>query len=307
MRRRSVLLAPVLVLVGLIAAACVPSPPLGTQTTNWAGYVVDARSSAQPLRRVAGHFTVPAVQCTTANATVSLWVGLDGVLDPQQTPGGKGRPLYQTGIGVACGAAGSRPLYYAWTEAAPAPAHNLSRTASPVRAGDVFDAYVTVIGPASGPQVQMQLVNHGPSIDPSKVLWHYSTQTAMVGGTPLTAECITERDTDGTTGQEYPLAGFKIAVWGDPSTDGCQVSNRTAASGQRPIYRNPYGWLVVPNQMLSDSNVLLANVSGFTTLKSGKQAFQVAGYAPYNANASTPRAADSLTTPPPNIRYRLAR
>jgi hypothetical protein len=194
---------------------------------------------------------------------------------------------------VVCGEPGSRPLYYAWTEVAPAPAKPLNPQKWQVQPGDVFDTYVTVIGSASRPQIQMQLVNHGPSLDPSKVLWNYSTQTPMTGGNPLVAECITERPTDGRTGELFPLAAFSIAVWGDPSANGCQVSNVTSAAGQRPVYGNPYGWLLVPAQMISQKNgALLANPSGFTTLKSGKQAFQVAAHAPYN---STPR--DVLTQP----------
>ncbi len=263
------------------------------------------------MRRVAGHFRVPTVTCTVNNAALSLWVGFDGVIDPQQVPGGPGRPLYQTGVGAACAGPGSEPIYYAWTEAAPAPPRNLDMQTSPVHPGDVFDTYVTVVGSAARPQVQMQLVNHGPSLDPKKALWHYSTQMPLLNGKPLTAECITERPTDGQTGVEYPLAAFSIAVWGDPNTDGCQVSNLTSASGQRPIYGNPYGWLVVPVQMLSNqSGALLANPSGFTTLRSGTQAFQVAAHAPYNSTPNdvlVPRGEPGLTAPPVDIRYQLIR
>jgi hypothetical protein len=303
--RRAIFLAPLLALIALVVSACAPSPPVPRLTHNWAGYIVDGRSSAQPLRRVAGHFRVPTVTCPNANASLSLWVGFDGVIDFQRVPGGPGRPLFQTGVAAACGARGSRPIYYAWTEVAPAPPHNLSMQTARVRPGDVVDAYVTLVGPPSRPQVQMQLVDHGPTGLPGTILWHYSTQTPLINGLPLTAECVTERATDAVTGHEFPLAAFSIVVWGDSFTDGCQVSNRTAAAGQRAIMGNPYGWLVSDVQMLSkETGALLANPSGFTTLRSGRQAFQVAAHAPY---FSPVQVSGGLRTPPTNLRFAPAR
>jgi hypothetical protein len=294
LRRRKVLfLAPLVALIAAVLSACVPTPPVPPISTNWAGYVVDGRASAQPLKRVAAHFKVPTVTCRNENATLALWVGFDGVFDPQLVPGAKGQPLYQTGIAAACGRVGSQPIYFAWTEVAPAPPSNLNPRFSPVRPGDVFDAYAVIIGSAAKPRVQLQLVNHGPAGAPH-VLWNYSTEVPLVNGVPQTAECIAERATDGGTGKVLPLAAFTTAIFGDPTTSGCMVSNIVAGGGQRPIYKNPYGWPIVNMQMQSEqTKVVLVNVSGFTTLKSGTQAWQVAAHSPY---FSTPQASDSTPT-----------
>lgn len=82
-------------------------------SNNWSGYVVQGPTDAfgaapfTTFSTVGAIWTQPAVDCTTQNARVSIWVGLDGWGSPT---------VEQTGTEAVCGAAVA-PLYYkAWWE-----------------------------------------------------------------------------------------------------------------------------------------------------------------------------------------------
>ncbi|MFJ2189071.1 G1 family glutamic endopeptidase [Kitasatospora sp. NPDC087861] len=97
----------------------------------WGGYVAQGSG----FRSVSGSWTMPQVQCNTANDLFAPWVGIDGY--GSQT-------VEQTGVQVDC-SSGS-PVYSGWYEMYPAPPQYFN---DPVDAGDSFTAGVVANGGGS--------------------------------------------------------------------------------------------------------------------------------------------------------------
>ncbi|MFE0464234.1 G1 family glutamic endopeptidase [Kitasatospora sp. NPDC058965] len=97
----------------------------------WGGYVAQGSG----FRSITGSWTMPDVQCNTANDLFAPWIGIDGY--GSQT-------VEQTGVQVDC--SGGYPAFSAWYEMYPAPPVFWN---DPVDAGDTFTASVTTSGNGS--------------------------------------------------------------------------------------------------------------------------------------------------------------
>ncbi|MEV7939002.1 G1 family glutamic endopeptidase [Kitasatospora sp. NPDC088264] len=136
----------------------------------WGGYVAQGSG----FQSVSGSWTMPAVQCNTANDLFAPWVGIDGY--GSQT-------VEQTGVQADC-SSGS-PVYSAWYEMYPAPPQYFS---DPVDAGDSFTASVVNDG-GSGYTLQITDTTKG---------WSESTRQQL-DGQNVSAEAVIE-----SPSQSYP-------------------------------------------------------------------------------------------------------
>src|SRR5215467_12494301 len=104
-------------------------------STNWSGYAVET-SLASPQRGavtdVKGQWTVPAVQCGSAQTYSSAWVGIDGY---------SSNSVEQTGTDSDC--SNGSGVYYAWYEMYPHPSQRISMAINP---GNVISAEVAFAG-----------------------------------------------------------------------------------------------------------------------------------------------------------------
>jgi hypothetical protein len=117
----------------------VPGAQAQEKGNSWSGYILKGPQdpfSAAPFTTfsyVSATWTQPSVVCTTPNAEVSIWVGLDGDGTPT---------VEQTGTIAVCGSAAA-PLYYkAWWEMY-AGSHSSGQLLFDVYPGDVIEASVT--------------------------------------------------------------------------------------------------------------------------------------------------------------------
>lgn len=73
-----------------------------SNSVNWSGYVATGRT----FNKIQGDITVPTVTCTSPNAQVLFWIGLDGFSNST---------LEQVGVGAQCNGT-STPTYFGWWE-----------------------------------------------------------------------------------------------------------------------------------------------------------------------------------------------
>ena len=89
-------------------------------SSNWSGYVAEsslASPSTQYIKSVIGTWKIPSVVCGFSNTFSSIWVGIDGYSDGT---------VEQLGTEQDC--SGGIPVYYAWYEIYPNPAHYIPIT-----------------------------------------------------------------------------------------------------------------------------------------------------------------------------------
>lgn len=168
------------------------------RSDNYSGYA--AQSIDQPqathYRSASMSWSVPSVQCAAGETSASgVWAGMTGISDKSQ--------LAQTG--TASGCQGGSPIYYAWWEMFPAPAHLITM---PLQPGDQMTATVSY---QSG-QFQLTLDNtseHG----------HFTTTQSGTDNDTFLAECIVEAPafTDTTLA---PLSNFGTV------SASCQANNQ---------------------------------------------------------------------------------
>jgi Peptidase A4 family len=136
----------------------------------WGGYVAQGSG----FQSVSGSWTMPTVQCNTANDLFAPWVGIDGY--GSQT-------VEQTGVQVDCSS--GAPVYSAWYEMYPAPPQFFG---DPVGAGDSFTASVVNSG---GSSYTLQITDNTRG-------WTETT-TQQLGGQNVSAEAVIE-----SPSQSYP-------------------------------------------------------------------------------------------------------
>ncbi|MEZ0089230.1 G1 family glutamic endopeptidase [Streptacidiphilus sp. EB129] len=139
----------------------------------WGGYVAQGSG----FQNISGSWTMPQVQCNTANDLFAPWVGIDGY--GSQT-------VEQTGVQVDC-SSGS-PVLSGWYEMYPAPPQYFN---DPVSTGDSFTGAVSTDG--SG--------NYTLTLTDNTQGWTESTQQQL-DGQNVSAEAVIESPT-----QSYPSFG----------------------------------------------------------------------------------------------------
>jgi len=165
---------------------------------NYSGYAAQSIDQPQPMhyRSTTMHWAVPAVQCASGETSASgIWSGMTGIAYKSQ--------LAQTGTASGC-EAGS-PLYYAWWEMFPAPAHLIDM---PLQPGDQMTSTVNY------QQGQFQL-----TLDNESERWHFTTTQSGPDNDTLVAECIVEAPSLNNS-TLAPLSNF-----GSVSA-ACQVNNQ---------------------------------------------------------------------------------
>jgi hypothetical protein len=141
------------------------------QSENYSGYAAQSIDQPQPTHYHSAtmSWTVPAVQCGAGEISASgIWAGMTGSSDKSQ--------LAQTG--TASGCQDGSPVYYAWWEMFPAPAHLINM---PLFPGDQVTSSVTY------QQGQFQL-----TLDNASEHWHFTTTQAGSDNDNLVAECVVE-------------------------------------------------------------------------------------------------------------------
>jgi len=124
------------------APATVRADVLAAESSNWAGYALDAPA---PFTNVSGAWIQPAATCTAGTPTFSaFWVGLGGSSPASQA-------LEQVGTQADCSPNG-RVTYGIWYELVPAAPVTVKL---PLKAGDAIAASVAV----SGKTVSIRITN----------------------------------------------------------------------------------------------------------------------------------------------------
>jgi hypothetical protein len=195
-RRPSAALA--LALAGAISAA---NASAQETSNNWSGYVVQGAANpesvlpATTFSSVSAAWTQPVVDCTVANARVSIWVGIDGWSSPT---------VEQVGTEAVCGAAVAPEYYKAWWEMY-AGSHSAGKLVFDISPGDRIEASVTY----SGSDYIMSLVDRTSG----QRFTTEQTCDPSVTCNRSSAEWIVERPGGGT----YPLADYLVARFYDPA------------------------------------------------------------------------------------------
>ena len=134
-------------IVGATQVACPGSAPsahrgrlVTGQSRNWAGYIVGVTKGH--VTCVEGTWTQPAVRCSASDASVAIWVGIDGSSAVGGLPDASAT-LAQTGTSGDC--VNGRPQYAAWYEFLPDLRH-IVQFHLPVAAGDRIWAQVRWLG-----------------------------------------------------------------------------------------------------------------------------------------------------------------
>jgi hypothetical protein len=150
----------------------ISATPYGATLTgsyNWAGYAATAANNTVTVS--AGSWIQPAVTCSSKDAYLSNWVGIDGFSNSY---------LVQTGTGASC--VGGSAGYNAWWEVLPA-SETVIGTIT-VHAGDHFTASVTYTGSGSRFAIKITDTTTGAT---------FSTTQTSTGSPRASAECIVER------------------------------------------------------------------------------------------------------------------
>jgi len=182
-------IAALLVALGPLVFA--PGARAQEKLSTWSGYSVQSPNLTLPVppitfTAVSARWTQPTVFCTTPNARVSFWVGLDG--NGTST-------VEQVGTVVVCGEAGAPTYYKAFWEMY-AGADSSGDEPFTVSPGDVIEASVTY---SSGSYLlKLSDLTTGRSLSTTQ------SCSATVVCKRGTAEWIVERPGGG----KYPLADF---------------------------------------------------------------------------------------------------
>lgn len=187
MRHRSI--AALLVTLGTLVLA--PGARAQEKLSTWSGYSVESPGLTLPappitFTAVSATWTQPTVFCTTPNARVSFWVGLDG--NGTST-------VEQAGTVAVCGSAAA-PMYYKAFWEMYAGADSTGDEPFTVSPGDVIEASVTY----TGGSYLLKLSDLTTKRSISTTQSCSSTVVCKRG----TAEWIVERPGGG----KYPLANF---------------------------------------------------------------------------------------------------
>jgi hypothetical protein len=182
-------LAALLVALGTLVAA--PAAQAQEKLSTWSGYIVKSPNLDLPtppitFTAVSASWTQPTVFCTTPDARVSVWVGLDGNGTPT---------VEQVGTVAVCGEAGA-PLYYKAFWEMYAGADSSGEEPFVVYPGDAIVASVTYSGGSYVLTLKDVTTGHGFSTPQS-----CSTTVVCKRGT---AEWVVERPGGG----KYPLADY---------------------------------------------------------------------------------------------------
>jgi Peptidase A4 family len=128
------------IVLAFVSFLAVPSAHAQQKGNTWSGYILKgpqdpfAEAPLTTFSYVSATWTQPSVVCTTPNAEVSIWVGLDGNGTPT---------VEQTGTIAVCGSAAA-PLYYkAWWEMYAPDSNSTGQMLFDVSPGDVIEASVT--------------------------------------------------------------------------------------------------------------------------------------------------------------------
>jgi hypothetical protein len=168
------------------------------RSDNYSGYAAQSIDQPQPThyRSARMSWSVPLVQCAAGETSASgIWAGMTGISDKSQ--------LAQTG--TASGCQNGSPIYYAWWEMFPAPAHLIAMSLQP---GDQMTANVNY---QSG---QFQL-----TLDNTSEHDHFSTTQSGSDNDTLLAECIVEAPAF-TNSTLAPLSNFGTV------SASCQANNQ---------------------------------------------------------------------------------
>ncbi len=194
------------------------------RSDNYSGYAAQSIGQPQPAhyRSASMSWAVPLVQCAAGETSASgIWAGMTGISDKSQ--------LAQTG--TASGCQDGSPIYYAWWEMFPAPAHLITM---PLQPGDQMTATVNY---QSG---QFQL-----TLDNTSERGHFTTTQSGTDNDTFLAECIVEAPSF-TSSTLAPLSNF-----GSVSAS-CQANNQPigVTGPQNVVYQ-----MVGPQQHASTSNL----------------------------------------------------
>jgi hypothetical protein len=164
-----------------VGAAPTPAPTAGS--SNWSGYVLTGAA----YTAVTGTFNVPQLASAPTDATVSEWVGIDGVSasDPS---------LIQAGVAEQYSAASNTYLVYAWVEELPAPARPIPLA---VVAGDQVTVTIS----------QVSVGEWDIAVKDDSTGQQYSIDVPY-SGPGSSAEWIVEAPTLAATGAIETLANF---------------------------------------------------------------------------------------------------
>jgi Peptidase A4 family len=175
------------------------------KSTNWAGYVATGNKTGAQFRYVQATFTVPSLNCaaapgtTSAPATVSAWVGLDGV----GYNFGSSSTVEQDGIVGQC--VNGVAEYGAWWENYP----NLPTYPNiTVSAGDAIEADVYYDSARTVAQGQYNFTLTDVTTGQSFGTWQKCGASSCKNSS---AEVITEAPSDSTTGAVLPVADYGLA------------------------------------------------------------------------------------------------
>lgn len=210
------------------SAPAVPYPVSATTSENWSGYIAATDlNNGQPgtVSDVKATWKVPPVNCkSTPDATVGVWVGMDGVFSPT---------VEQTGTASACN--GGQASYYAWLEIYPAAART---SAMPISPGDTISAEVQALG-HSRFQLTLNDLTSGRG---------FSVQRPSPGSRD-SAEWVVEA----------PAVGDQIAALANFSS--IAFTNGGATINGQPGTINGPGWLAGRVGMVGDAGQLRAVAS----------------------------------------------
>jgi hypothetical protein len=196
-------------------------------------------------------FLIPATTCPTGGASTAIWTGLGSGL--------KGNQLYQNGVTVKCDYAGV-PTYQAfydnYSTNVPSPGFDLSASAYPIAAGDVFTATVNTSIVGGHTNVIFTWIDGGAAANWVSPKWSATTSiTSKAGAQKMQSECIVE-DPQAIGGSYSPLADVGTVQFTD-----CEDSSGAALQKPTAI-ENPSGAVVVPSFPDPDTSFTTTELSG---------------------------------------------
>jgi hypothetical protein len=179
-----------------------------TSSTNWAGWAVKTKTGA--VSDVKGSWVVPKIQgsCPSTSQYSSFWVGIDGYSSSS---------VEQTGTDSDC--QGGSPVYYAWYEFYPSPAHLISTIT--ITPGDYIVAEVSFA--SSKFTVKLTDLNTSKSF----------SKSASVTASRNSAEWIAEAPS--SSSGILPLADFGKVHFGPKATGVAKTGSATVGNVTKNI------------------------------------------------------------------------
>ena len=232
-------------------------PPGQSNSTNWAGYVVQSYG----ITDVKGSFIIPQISCASGGY-IALWAGIDGYTSATVEQGGV---LGQCQLG--------NPSYYAWFEFYPSPVTQIvGMTVTP---GDKMFIEVSYQSPNF--LVNVQDISRNES---------YSTLQQVANASMNSAEWITEAPSSNGV---LPLAAFGkdyngLNYTGIPTSDFVTVNGSALQIGYHPsIAVTLVEMFAGQNQIIAYPSPLTSDQGSFIVYGTAVFTTELVGYLPWLA------------------------